>query len=221
MNSFYTKEPGYHDEQLCVGDEAFQFIARARARKIEPWIEPHWSIFEYGVGTGLNIAELNCARRAGYDIAAHMVPELERLGVDFYLSIPEGQSYDFVLCHHALEHCPNPAESLQEIWRVLKPGGRLLLFVPYENERRYRRYVRHEPNHHLFSWNPQTIGNLVEAAGFTVGDVRCTPTGYERFVAEHFPARGSDVLFRAALFTLRAIRCPKEIRLVAHKRERA
>lgn len=221
MNSFYTKEPGYHDEQLCVGDDAFQFIARARARKIEPWIEPHWSIFEYGVGTGLNIAELNCARRAGYDIAAHMVPELERLGVDFYLSIPEGQSYDFVLCHHALEHCPDPAESLQEMWRVLKPGGRLLLFVPYENERRYRRYVRHEPNHHLFSWNPQTIGNLVEAAGFTVGDVRCTPAGYERFVAEHFPARGSDVLFRAALFTLRAIRCPKEIRLVAHKQERA
>jgi SAM-dependent methyltransferase len=39
-------------------------------------------------------------------------------------------SYDFALASHVLEHLPNPAAALLEWRRVLKPGGRLLLFMP-------------------------------------------------------------------------------------------
>ena len=37
---------------------------------------------------------------------------------------------DRFLIVHGFEHCENPGESLQEIWRVLAPNGRLVLVVP-------------------------------------------------------------------------------------------
>ena len=39
-------------------------------------------------------------------------------------------SFDLVLSHEVLEHVEDDQKSANEIFRVLKPGGRLLLFVP-------------------------------------------------------------------------------------------
>ena len=35
-----------------------------------------------------------------------------------------------MLLVHSLEHAENPRETLKEIWRVLAPGGRLVIVVP-------------------------------------------------------------------------------------------
>jgi SAM-dependent methyltransferase len=40
-------------------------------------------------------------------------------------------SYDVVLCNQVLEHVFNPEEFLNEIFRILKPDGKLLLSVPF------------------------------------------------------------------------------------------
>lgn len=45
------------------------------------------------------------------------------------LPLPDA-SVDRVLLVHALEHFENAQESLHEIWRVLSPGGRLIIVVP-------------------------------------------------------------------------------------------
>jgi SAM-dependent methyltransferase len=39
-------------------------------------------------------------------------------------------SVDRMLMVHALEHAENPRETLKEVWRVLAPGGRLVIVVP-------------------------------------------------------------------------------------------
>lgn len=39
-------------------------------------------------------------------------------------------SVDRILLVHALEHAENPREMLMELWRVLAPGGRLVIVVP-------------------------------------------------------------------------------------------
>lgn len=39
-------------------------------------------------------------------------------------------SVDRILLVHALEHAENPRETLMEAWRVLAPGGRLVIVVP-------------------------------------------------------------------------------------------
>jgi SAM-dependent methyltransferase len=43
----------------------------------------------------------------------------------------EDNHFDAVFCGEVLEHIFNPDEILPEIYRVLKPGGRLLLTVPF------------------------------------------------------------------------------------------
>ena len=40
-------------------------------------------------------------------------------------------SFDHVLCTSVLEHVSQPEQVVSEIRRVLKPGGRLVLYVPY------------------------------------------------------------------------------------------
>lgn len=59
----------------------------------------------------------------------------QRAVADFYYDgsrFPfEDRSFDSVLCNQVLEHVFNPDEFLAEIRRVLAPGGRLLLTVPF------------------------------------------------------------------------------------------
>lgn len=43
----------------------------------------------------------------------------------------ENDSFDSVICNQVLEHVFNPNQFLSEINRVLKPGGKLLLSIPF------------------------------------------------------------------------------------------
>ena len=43
--------------------------------------------------------------------------------------------FDWVLCNHVLEHIPNDTKAMQELYRVLKPGGKALLQVPLDPKR--------------------------------------------------------------------------------------
>lgn len=39
--------------------------------------------------------------------------------------------FDLVFAHNVLEHLDNQVEVMQEIWRLLKPKGRIVITVPY------------------------------------------------------------------------------------------
>lgn len=45
-------------------------------------------------------------------------------------------SFDLVLCNHVLEHIPEDAKAMQELYRVLKKGGTLIAQVPLEETRK-------------------------------------------------------------------------------------
>jgi SAM-dependent methyltransferase len=59
-------------------------------------------------------------------------------------------AYDFVLSSHNLEHFANPVKALKEWQRVLKPGGALVLALPYYQDtfdhRRKTTSVKHMLN---------------------------------------------------------------------------
>ncbi len=46
----------------------------------------------------------------------------------------EDQTFDWVICNHVLEHIPNDAKAMSEVYRVLKEGGRAMLQVPISLE---------------------------------------------------------------------------------------
>lgn len=39
-------------------------------------------------------------------------------------------SFDFILCTEVLEHVPEPIKAIQEMARILKPGGKILITAP-------------------------------------------------------------------------------------------
>lgn len=41
--------------------------------------------------------------------------------------------YDFVYASHVLEHISNPVLALKNWWRILRPGGYLIVFVPHRD----------------------------------------------------------------------------------------
>lgn len=43
--------------------------------------------------------------------------------------------YDIIFCNHVLEHIPNDTKAMQEIYRVLKPGGMAILQIPQDLNR--------------------------------------------------------------------------------------
>lgn len=47
----------------------------------------------------------------------------------------EKEQFDVVLCNHVLEHIPNDLKAMQELFRVLKPGGWAILQVPLDESR--------------------------------------------------------------------------------------
>ncbi|WP_291104530.1 MULTISPECIES: class I SAM-dependent methyltransferase [unclassified Flavobacterium] len=47
----------------------------------------------------------------------------------------EDNSYDIILCNHVLEHIPDDTKAMQELFRVLKPGGMAILQIPQDLSR--------------------------------------------------------------------------------------
>lgn len=41
------------------------------------------------------------------------------------------KTFDYVVCTEVLEHTDRPWDAVNEIWRILKPGGKLFLSVPF------------------------------------------------------------------------------------------
>lgn len=47
----------------------------------------------------------------------------------------EDNAYDFIICNHVLEHIPDDTKAMQELYRVLAPGGTAIIQVPYDKNR--------------------------------------------------------------------------------------
>jgi SAM-dependent methyltransferase len=85
-------------------------------------------------------------------------------------------SIDSALCTEVLEHCPDPLSLLAEVHRVLKPGGSLLVTVPFL-------WPLHEVPHDWCRYTPFALRQLLETGGFRVEELRPLG-GYDRSLAQ-------------------------------------
>jgi SAM-dependent methyltransferase len=73
---------------------------------------------------------------------------------------------DVALLVHALEHAELPLDSLQEVWRVMAPQGRLILVVP--NRRGLWAASESTPFGHGQPFSPGQINKLLKQSKYTV-----------------------------------------------------
>ncbi|MGV3772307.1 MAG: hypothetical protein ACO1QB_05355, partial [Verrucomicrobiales bacterium] len=93
-------------------------------------------------------------------------------------------------------------------------------YVPFEQGAAYKRFNPDEPNHHLYSWNVQTMGNLVQECGFRVDKAELGSFGYDRFSAAWAVRSGlGESGFLILRKLLHLILPMKEVRIIAHKAE--
>jgi SAM-dependent methyltransferase len=93
---------------------------RGRLLDVGCGTKPYRPLFQVDSYVGLDI-DSETTRRQG---SADMLYDGGRFPFD-------DASFDAVLCNQVLEHIFEPQAFLQEIRRVLRPGGRLLLTVPF------------------------------------------------------------------------------------------
>lgn len=94
-------------------------------------------------------------RSVGVDLSPFAIREAQRRfpRLEFLtasataLPFPEG-AFHVVSCFDTLEHIPNPLAAARELRRVLRPGGTLLLRMPYDGlYRRLLGWNDHDPTH--------------------------------------------------------------------------
>ncbi len=96
------------------------------------------SCLDVGCGNGAFLAFLKEAcpyiRPAGLDYSSSMVkksrerlPDAEIREGDAECMPLKDHSYDAVTCHMSIHHYPHPEKALAEMYRILKPGGAVLI----------------------------------------------------------------------------------------------
>lgn len=105
--------------------------------KIKQHIKTKGTLLELGVNTGGIISEIPATRRLGLDLDKAAIAVAKRKGIsakshDLNYPLPYPDRYvDNILCIETLEHVADYMGLLEECNRILKPGGKLIIAVPY------------------------------------------------------------------------------------------
>jgi SAM-dependent methyltransferase len=141
--------------------------------KFARFIRPSDVVLDFGCGGGTLLRSLECARRIGVEINPVARAEAGSHGLEVFetaAGVPDGIA-DVLVSNHALEHVTNPIATLQALRTKLKAGGKLVLVVPLDDWRAQRSYNPKDIDHHLYTWTPRLLGNLLSEAGYVVKDI--------------------------------------------------
>ena len=96
--------------------------SKAKQRRIdEGFFEKYCQGKGIDIGCGFNKLTEDCARW-----------DFEHGDAQYLKGIDDCQ-FDYVYSSHTLEHVDNAAITLQNWWRILKPGGFLILYIPHRD----------------------------------------------------------------------------------------
>ena len=140
----------------------FSAITFSLRRALLPLVRGFCSgkVLDAGAG-GLHARQLlgpNCEEYVAVDIADQR-GELDMTADVQDLAVIEDARFDCVFCSQVLEHLPRPGAAVSEFFRVLKPGGYLILAVPHLS-------ALHEEPHDYFRYTQYGVNHLLTTAGF-------------------------------------------------------
>lgn len=162
------------------------FVRRAaasRARRLAKGLRPGSRILDLGCGRGTMLRAF-----ADIGMAAHGIEVNERAvkGADSRAEIQIAEKlssigyppdfFDRVVIWHVLEHLVDPRETLGEVLRILKAGGRVAIAVPNFSSLQARwaggNWFHLDFPRHLHHFSMVGLQNLIESCGFRLLEVR-------------------------------------------------
>jgi 2-polyprenyl-3-methyl-5-hydroxy-6-metoxy-1,4-benzoquinol methylase len=189
-DTYYVKRP---DQDTCVGYKNYLeddklSLARDIFRTIEN-LGPGDSrrLLDVGCATGnlLQVAQEHGWDSYGIEISSWAVERARQKGLTVYEKPLqecnlESSSFDVVTLYDVVEHFPNPKNELKEIWRILKPGGWLIIETPnIESISVKFLYGPNsdlvQPHAHLVLFSKSTIRRILQTVGFRVTKMRTFP----------------------------------------------
>lgn len=144
----------------------YKIRAKIALEKYFKKIPKNSKVLEFGVGLGQNIFYLKNA--IGYDISKFSLDFCHKKGIQITNNLNElkNKDFDVVFCSHVLEHLDHPINSLKLMKQKLKSGGKLILILPVEKQKKGK--LKMEKSQHLYCWTFQTINNLLIKNEFKV-----------------------------------------------------
>jgi SAM-dependent methyltransferase len=147
-----------------LGGESIFFARRGLLAELRPLFpELTGAVLDVGCGRKPYRARVAATRYVGVDVETEATRAYGDVDV-FYdgRTLPFATaSFDGVLCSQVLEHVFTPEEFLCEIARVLRPGGRLVLAVPFA-------WDEHEQPNDFARYSSFGLRALLERTGFNV-----------------------------------------------------
>ena len=192
--SHYDKD--YYKWQIKAG----KYCAQQDLWMYEDNIKSNYRVLDFGCGGGFMMQRFHCKEKYGVDINTDARQDAKKNGLKVYEyldNIPKNVMFDLIISHHALEHVPNPYETLKELKKKLSSGGKIVCLVPIDDWRVEKRYKLHDVNMHLFTWTPQLIGNLFFLSGFKNIQVQIISRAWlplSRFYYQYIPRSVYNIL---------------------------
>jgi SAM-dependent methyltransferase len=207
----------YYESYWSAGHETFSGSRQGYAANFRRWmagelrdLPPDAPVIEVGCGDGSFTLDLarHSSRVTGIDLSAGQIAENIRRfpGIRFQqhdvaepFPFAEGE-FEVAWCSEVLEHLFDPAFALREMHRILRPGGRLLVTVPYHGGLKNvlialckwdEHFAAHNP--HIRFYTRRTLARIVGEAGF--GAVRIKTCGMGRPLRDLFVP--TNILLRA------------------------
>lgn len=150
-------------------------------------------LLDIGCGTGWL---LSLMRRLGWEVAGvepsaeAAVVAQERFGLQVFIGALEeamfkNDTFDAITMQHVFEHLTDPVGTLNECFRVLRPGGQIVIVTPNVESLAHKIFKRSwlevAPPWHTYLWSPRALGSCIEKIGFTT--VKCnTMIQFDRWI---------------------------------------
>jgi 2-polyprenyl-3-methyl-5-hydroxy-6-metoxy-1,4-benzoquinol methylase len=152
-------------------------------------------LLDVGCGTGNFLAQMRergAWKVFGLDVNQKAVRYArQRLQIEAFCGTLTDAQYpsaffDVVTLWNVLEHLHSPIRTLEEVRRVLRPGGALILSVPNSRSMDARLFGPHwiglDPPRHLYTFDQRTLRLLLAQAGFRILEVGHVTGSYHSFV---------------------------------------
>lgn len=165
--------PGYGSKYWSYQVEIGEIGGKLNRFKFESLkVESSHTLLDFGCGGGFLLQEFSVQRKICVELNPSAQEMARSFGIEVHASVGTvaSASVDRIISNHALEHVTNPFETLQQLLRVLKPGGEIIVVVPCEqlSDPNFFYYRENDLHQHLYTWVPATLGNLGRKAGFEV-----------------------------------------------------